>query len=440
MDIELWKNIIIDQKQELNEILNISEIIKRDFPINEIKKSLNYPNIVAILGVRRAGKSTLARFTSKKLKILAINFDDERLISLKAENLNDILIASQQLFGDIEFFLFDEIQNISGWELFVNRLRRTKKVIITGSNANLLSGELSTHLTGRYIHFVLLPFSFKEVLQLKKFDIMNETSRSKLVYSTSGKAKIIKELDEYMIKGGFPEYYKFGKMIVRNIYSNIIEKDIIIRHRIKKINEFKDIARYLIGNFANLFTYTKLKKTFAIQDIHTIKKYIDYLQEAYIIFTIEKFSFKLKTQILSPKKIYAIDNGIIDVISTRITKDRGRLMENLVAIELLRRKLYWNRIDQICYWSDYNNHEIDFVLLKSGKIVQLIQVCEIHDEKNIPDREVDNLLKASSELGCNKILIISWTYEAKKEYKGKIIHFLPLWKWIFNKSNRTNND
>lgn len=430
MDIELLKNIIVDQKQELDEILSTSEIIIRDFPINEIKQALNHPNIAAILGVRRAGKSTLARFTSKNLKILAVNFDDERLMSFKAKNLNDILIASQQLFGDIEFFLFDEIQNIPGGELFVNRLRRTKKVMITGSNANLLSGELSTHLTGRYIHFVLLPFSFKEVLQLKKFDIMNETSRSKIIYSTTGKAKIIKELDEYMIKGGFPEYYKFGKMIVQNIYSNIIEKDIIIRHRIKKINEFKDIARYLIENFANLFTYTKLKKTFTIQDIHTIKKYIRYLQEAYIIFTIEKFSFKLKTQILSAKKVYVIDNGIIDVISTRVTQDRGRLMENLVAIELLRRKLYWNRFDQINYWSDYNNHEIDFVLLKSGKIIQLIQVSEIHDEKNIPDREVNNLLKASSELGCNEILIISWFFEAEKEYKGKKIQFLPLWKWI----------
>ncbi len=432
MDIEQWKNIIIDQKQELDEILSISKIIIRDFPIKEIKQALNHPNIVTILGVRRAGKSTLARLTSNKLKILTINFDDERLLSLKAENLNDILIASQQLYGDIEFFLFDEIQNISGWELFINRLRRTKKVIITGSNANLLSGELSTHLTGRYIDFVLLPFSFKEVLQFKKFDIMNETGRSKLVYSTPGKAKIIKELDEYMIKGGFPEFYKFGKRIVRNIYSNIIEKDIIIRHRIRKINEFSDIARYLIDNFANLFTYTKLKKTFAIQDIHTIKKYIRYLQEAYIILIIEKYSFKLKTQILSAKKVYIIDNGIIDVISTRVTQDRGRLMENLVAIELLRRKLYWNRFDQINYWSDYNNHEIDFVLLKTGKIIQLIQVCEIYDGKNIPEREVKNLLKASIELGCNKILIISWNYEAKKEYKGKKIQFLPLWKWILD--------
>ena len=430
MDIELWKNIIVDQKQELEEILSKTKIIKRDFPINEIIKALTHPNIVAILGVRRAGKSTLARFTSKKLKILAINFDDERLFSVKAENLNDILIASQQLFGDIDFFLFDEIQNIPGWELFVNRLRRTKKVIITGSNANLLSGELSTHLTGRYMNFVLLPFSFKEVLLLNEIDVMNETDLSKIIYSTTGKAKIIKELDKYMIKGGFPEYYKFGKMFVQNIYSNIIEKDIIIRYNIRKINEFKDIARYLINNFANLFTYTKLKKIFSIQDIHTIKKYIDYLQEAYIIFTIEKFSFKLKTQILSPKKVYIIDNGIIEVISTRVTKDRGRLMENLVAIELLRKKLYWNRFDQINYWSDYNNHEIDFVLLKSGKINQLIQVCEIYDEKNIPEREVENLLKASSKLGCNDLLIISWTYEAKKKYEGIEIQFLPLWKWI----------
>lgn len=431
MDPDQWKTIIIDQKQELDEILSKSRIIKRDFPMDDINKALLHPNIVVILGVRRAGKSTLARFISKSFKIIGINFDDERLYSLKAEDLNDILIAGHQLYGEIDYFLFDEIQNIPGWELFVNRLRRTKKVIITGSNANLLSGELSTHLTGRYLQFDLLPFSFKEVLRLNNVDILNPISRSGIVYSTKGQAKIIRELEEYMIKGGFPEYYKFGKMMVRNIYRNIIDKDIIIRYRMKKIHEFQDIVRYMIGNFANLFTYSKLKKIFAIQDTHTIQKYIHYLQETYIIFTIEKFSFKLKTQMLSPKKVYVIDNGIIDVISTRTTQDRGRLMENLVAIELLRKKLCWNQYDQINYWADYANHEIDFLLLKSGKIIQLIQVCEIFDDKHIPDREVNNLLKGSLEFECKDLLIITWMFEGEKEYRGQNVRFIPLWKWMF---------
>lgn len=432
MNIELLKKVIVDQQEELEEILNSQKIVIREFPLEKIKKALVHPNIVAILGVRRSGKSTLARFLikSKDRNILALNFDDERLLSFKTENFNDIIVASQQLYGNVDFFLFDEIQNTTGWELFINRLRRTKKVLITGSNANLLSGELSTHLTGRYIHFGLLPFSFSEVLKLKNHEFTDDENNSKNLYSTVVKAKIIEELREYLIKGGFPEYYKFGKMIVQNIYNNIIEKDIIIRYKIKKTNEFKEISRYLLDNFANLITYSKLKKLFALHDVHTVKNYFQYLKEAYIIFTVEKFSFKLKTQLLSPKKVYIIDNGFIDAISTRITQDFGRLMENLVAIELFRKKLYWNKIDEIYYWSDYDNHEIDFLTIKLRKIYQLIQVSEILDEKRIPEREINNLLKASSELKCENLLVITWLYEGIRDFDGKVIHFLPLWKWI----------
>ncbi|MBS3092701.1 AAA family ATPase, partial [Candidatus Pacearchaeota archaeon] len=217
-----FKSIIKEQREELEKIEKEEKIIERT-GLNKSKESLKYPNILAILGIRRCGKSIFSYLLAKPHKFAYINFDDERLAGLKSDDLNKILESFYELYENIDYIILDEIQNVDNWELFVNRLRRTKKIILTGSNSKLLSGELSTHLTGRYLDIILFPFSFKEFLKLK------EVKENK-VYTTQEKAEIMKTLQEYLEIGGFPEAYKFGKGMISKIYEDILTKDILLRY------------------------------------------------------------------------------------------------------------------------------------------------------------------------------------------------------------------
>jgi len=291
-----FKSIIKEQIEELQGIEKRENIIQRK-GIEKAKGALKYPNILAVLGVRRCGKSIFSYLLAKAHKMGYINFDDERLAGLKTEDLNKILESFYELYQDIDYIILDEIQNVNNWELFVNRLRRTKKIILTGSNSNLLSGELATHLTGRYIDFRLFPFSFKEFLKIKNFG----ENKS---YTTKEKANLLKLLTEYLEIGGFPEAYKFGKNILFRIYEDILTKDIILRYGINKIEEIKKLTKYLITNSSEEFTYTKLKKIFNIKHASTISNWIYYLENSFLLFRLEKFSFKLKQQFIAPKKIY----------------------------------------------------------------------------------------------------------------------------------------
>src|SRR3989344_797207 len=272
MELNILKRIIEEQRKELEKKFNEENIIERE-NTNEEKKFLKYPNILAILGVRRSGKSIFSLIISKQLKNFAyINFDDERLLNVKTEDLNKILQAFYELQDNVDLIILDEIQNINGWELFVNRLRRTKKIIVTGSNSNLLSGELATHLTGRYIDIKLFPFSFKEILSFKPN-----------INLTEDIAKLKKELKKYIEGSGFPEFLKFGSAIVIRIYEDIINKDCLRRHKVEKEKTFRELSNYLISNFSSEFTYSKLSKIFNIKDVHTVKNYVNYLKEAFLI-------------------------------------------------------------------------------------------------------------------------------------------------------------
>src|SRR3989344_6205875 len=244
-----FKTIIKEQREELEKIFHEERIIERE-GLENSKKALNHPNILAVLGVRRCGKSIFSYLLAKEKKFGYINFDDERLIGLKAEDLNKILESFYELYEDVEFIILDEIQNIKNWELFLTRLRRSKKIILTGSNSKLLSGELSTHLTGRYLDETLFPFSFREFLKFKQF-------KENDVYTTKEKATIMRFLQEYLEVGGFPEIYKFGSAMASRIYEDIITKDIILRYKINKKEELKRLSRYLITNSSEEITYSK---------------------------------------------------------------------------------------------------------------------------------------------------------------------------------------
>ena len=419
MEIEILKRIITSQREEFEKTFKEFPIIKRD-NLDYVKPFLSHPNILAILGVRRSGKSIFSIILAKELKenFGYINFDDERLMSLKTEDLDKILQVFYELYGEIRLIILDEPQNVIGWELFVNRLRRTKKVIITGSNSNLLSGELATHLTGRYIDFTLYPLSFKEILNFKPN-----------IYSIEDIAKVQRQLDNYLKESGFPEFRYFGSKIVEVIYQDIINKDCLDRYIIKNKKTFKELSKYLTSNFSSEFTYSKLSNIFGIKDVHTVKNYVDYLKESFVIIVIDRFSPKLKQQIISPKKTYVVDHGICNFLSFKLSKDTGKLLENITCIELLRRKSINSNLE-IYYWKDYQQNEVDFVVKQGPKIKALIQVCKDLSENETKEREVKSLIKAGKELKCKDLIIISRDKEGKEIINGTKIKFVPLWKWL----------
>ncbi|MEA3458796.1 MAG: ATP-binding protein, partial [Candidatus Thermoplasmatota archaeon] len=397
-----------------------------NLPKEQLTNFLKHPNILTITGVRRSGKSVLSVQLLKEKKHGYINFDDERLINIESKDLNNVLQAFYELYGpDVEYFVLDEIQNIKDWELFANRLRRTKKIVLTGSNSKLLSGELATHLTGRHIDFTLYPFSFKEYLTFNNIKPTKED-----FYSTKKIVEIKKHLKNYIKLGGYPEVYKFGRSMLVRTYEDIIQKDILLRYNIKNKKTFRDLAKYLISNFSNEITYRKLKDVVSIKNDHTIKNYVDYLSTSYLTFILERFSFKLKKQIIAPKKIYCTDTGMINSIAFRFSENSGKMLENLVAIELLRRKSYWQTNLELYYWKDHQQREVDFVLKNGPKIEKLIQVNYASGKDEIDKRETESLVRASKALKCKNLFLITFDYDDEITIDDIEIKCMPIWKWL----------
>lgn len=419
MELPAIKSVIESQRKELEEKFSKENILPRK-ALSSAAQFLQSPNILTLLGVRRCGKSIAAVLLAKEMNQAFgyINFDDERMAGIKTLDLDKILQAFYELYGKVELLLLDEPQNAEKWELFANRLRRTKKVIITGSNSQLLSGELATVLTGRHIDLEIAPFSFSEVISFKPN-----------FYLTEDKAKVKVELEAYLDGSGFPEYYRFGPQIVLSIYEDIINKDCIRRYRIRNEKSFKELARYLISNFSAEFTYSRLSDVVGVKDTHTLKNYVDYLKQSFLIRVLERFSFKLKQQIKAPRKVYVIDQGLVNFVSFQPVKNLGGRMENIVCGELFNRKSKEYGLE-VYYYRSSQNKEVDFVIKQGARIKQLIQVCYDLSRAETKSREIKALLLASRELHCQDLLIITSDEEGEEETEGKKIKFVPLWKWL----------
>ena len=428
MEIERIKKVIVDQREEIEEFFRREEIIEREINLEKLRKFLKHPNILVITGPRRSGKSTLAVSMFRGEKYGYLNFDDERLVGFSSADFNTAIRSFYDLYGEnLDGFIFDEIQNIANWELFATRLRRTKRIVITGSNAKLLSGDLATHLTGRYLESSLYPFSFREFLRFKKFEVKNE-----YFYSTKKISQISGLLDEYLKNGGFPETLKFGPAIAGKIYDDVIVRDILLRYGIKNKDAFRKMANYLISNFGQEISYAKLGNIFSIKNVHTARNYTEYLSSSFLIFIVEKFSYKLKQQFITSKKVYGIDTGLVNAVAFQFTENSGKIMENAVMVDLKRRADYFGSGGEIYYWRDYSGREVDFVVKKGNKIIQLIQVCQSLANFNTKEREIKSLLKASDELRCEDLLIITRSEESEEKISGKKIIVTPLWKWLLN--------
>lgn len=424
--MNIIKRVLIDQKESLElELKNKRLIDRRVLPL--YGKFMPSKIVKIISGPRRCGKSVLCLELLRNAEFAYINFDDENLIGLKAADFNKITELLYQVYPNPKYFFFDEIQNIEGWELFVNRLARGGiNILLTGSNAHLLSRELATHLTGRHYSFELFPFSFSEYLLFNGLYFNKEDS-----LSTKNTARVKEELLRYLAIGGFPEALQEpdARKYLQTLYGSIITRDIVLRNNVRHVQSMREISHYLMSLFSSRITYGKIRNIFNIKSVHTIKNYISFMEESYLIFLVERFSFKRKERSIAPRKIYAIDTGLIHAVTGDCSNEKGRLLENSVAIELRRIKSLENDFE-FFYWQDVKGREVDFVLRNNSKVTMLIQVS--YDVSNIETkkREITSLLKASEILRCNALYIITSEYENTEKIEGKLINYVPLYKWL----------
>ncbi|MCX8081950.1 MAG: ATP-binding protein [bacterium] len=412
------KDTLILQKREI-EKRKCERFIERD-EVQRLKGLLANDLIKVITGPRRAGKSFLGfnlLFSTGSFGY--VNFDDEKLIDIK--DYDAILTAVNSVYNNPKFVLFDEIQNLPKWELFVNRLQRQGyNLVITGSNSKLLSSELSPHLTGRHISVTIFPFSFNEFLKLENKELTTQEIRGKLY--------------EYLRHGGYPEPLIKNidhKEYLSTLFNSIIYKDIVRRFKIRLIPAVENLAFFLLSNVSREFSYNTLSRITKCKSVHTVEKYLNYLEESFIFFRIHRFSPKMEEKLSSNKKIYCIDNGFIHFVG-HTNKDTEFLCENAVAVKLKKNEM--NGGANVYYWKHPLRQEVDFVLKSGTEIIQLIQVCYNLKDVKVVELKERALIRASKELKCNDLLIITDEYEGEKEVewfgiKGEI-KYLPLWKYL----------
>ncbi|MFH1072848.1 MAG: ATP-binding protein [Nanoarchaeota archaeon] len=370
------------------------------------------PFVVIVSGMRRCGKSTLLFQLRQKHPGYYLNFDDERLLKFTVEDFQPLYELFVELYGNRDIFYFDEIQNVVGWELFVRRLRDSgKKVYVTGSNASMLSQELGTRLTGRYIPLILYPFSFREFLLLDGF------TAPELLHTTLGRGQLKKLFNEYLEKGGIPEYVKTGnREYLKTIYENIMYRDVLVRYKITNQKQMRELVQFVASNVGKEVSFNSLKKTLGLGSQTTVKEYFDYLENSFLLFLLPKFAKSLKKQMYANKKAYLIDTGLAVHIGYRLTADLGRLLENLVFLELKRRK------EEISFFKE--KYECDFILTDTA-----MQVCYALTAEN-EKREFEGLIQAMRVTKRKKSLVLTYDQEETRVYEGKHIQILPVWKWL----------
>lgn len=422
MDKRILETILSDQAEEL-ELKKKQKFCRRK---EEDLIDPDSPQAQVVIGVRRSGKSTLCynALIRKRVKFAYVNFDDERLINLTATDLNDVLEVLYKINGDFNYLFIDEIQNIPEWYLFVNRLlRRQIHVIITGSNAKLLSGELATHLTGRHHTINLYPFSFSEYCEAKGIDTMS--------MSTMAIARRRAVFDDYMRKGGFPELSRVRneRDYIDELVRNILQRDIEQRFKVKHVTSFEEMSQHLLNIAPAIVVDKKLKEAFGFGSQHTAKNYVGYLKQAYLLVGLHKYSPKSQ-QRLTADKIYPIDVSLMNRRSDAFSGENfGWRLETIVYLELLRR--YKSQGFDIYYFSERSG-ECDFVICEGRKAVVAIQVSYDISNEKARKREISGLLLAAKKTGCKNLLLLTdHSYEdiETEDYK---IAVRPVFDYLLN--------
>lgn len=411
MERQILKEVLLDQRTLR---LKPDDVLRYQPNVEDVE-------VLVLSGVRRCGKSTLLQEIRSKQKDMDyfFNFDDERVMRFTVDDfqiLNELFI---ELFGKQNTYYFDEIQNIEGWERYVRRLRDYgSKVFITGSNASMLSRELGTHLTGRYVRKELFPFSFKEFLRFKGIDYPEVG-----LLSTSERALIKGQFNEYFDSGGFPAYLKSGnKEYLKSLYESILYRDVMVRNNLTNEKEILELVYFISSNVGKLMSYNSLAKVVGVKNASTISNYIAFLQDSYLVFMVNMYDVSLKRQMQNAKKGYLIDLGLLRMLAFHHTEDNGRLLENLVFLELKRKgkEIYYHKQKKEC----------DFVIKEKSKIVEAIQVSWSIEVESTFNRELAGLLDAANTYGLKEGLILTESNELEIKGEGVSVRVKPVWKWM----------
>ena len=423
MDIKSIETVLLEQREEFNTCL-LEEYCSR---AEEELVDLNSKLAQVVIGIRRSGKSTLCFNVIKKSgeKFAYVNFDDERLSEVSAESLNSILECLYKIYGDFNYLFIDEIQNIDEWYLFVNRLLRTgMHVLITGSNAKLLSGELATHLTGRHLKIELFPFSFAEYCDYKKISKSHGTTKEKGFLRAA--------FDDYLHDGGFPELLneKRKQAYINTLVDSILKRDIEKRYSVKCKAAFENIANHLLNNAPAKINYNELQTLFSLKSDHTAANYVNYAKNAYLICGLHKYSPKSKIRVRD-EKAYAVDVALMNNRENALAGDNlGWRLETIVFIELLRR---YRPLECDVYYYDETSGEADFLVCKGNSVQKIIQVSYDISNPKTYKREINGLLLASSKTECNDLLLITDHDEQSCVADGKKIDIIPAYSWLVEK-------
>ena len=409
--------VVYEQKQPFPE-----EIIPRKIDMGLVTA----PEILVITGVRRCGKSTLLRQIQQQISETDyyINFDDERLLNFTVDDFQKLDELFHSEFGEQHTYYFDEIQNVKGWERFVDRLYNTgNKVFVTGSNANLLSRELGTLLTGRHMTMELYPFSFTEFLSYLKYSY-----RKQDLYTTEGRARLGRYLMEYLKMGGMPQYLKSGNpAFLKSLYTDIVFRDVIVRNGITAEASLREMIYYLASNVTHPFTFNSVAKNIGVKSMETVSNWIFCLEQTYMVRCLNKYDPKVGVQLRSPKKLYFIDNALAGQVGFNLSKNQGLWLENAVAIELQRRG------EDFYYHS--NGHECDFIVRSRDTVTQAIQVSAVMDQPDTRKREMEGIFAAMEAYQLKKGTIVTLDRrETIEDESGRQVEIVPCWQWMMEEN------
>lgn len=416
------RQIVQDQAHEVS----MNSIVSRE-AYALVESFIHNKQVIVLTGIRRCGKSTLMHLIRKHTPAsnYYLNFDDDRLLPFELDDFDRLIEVFIELYGVQDHFYFDEIQNIPGWERFVRRLHNAgKKVFVTGSNASLLSKELGTHLTGRHISVALFPFSFQEVVSLKLPELLANQQ-----WTSTQIALVKKCFAEFKVMGGMPEYLENKqKQYLHTLYESILYKDIIVRHKLTQEKPIKEMIYYLASNNTKLFTYNALRKMTGLASANTVSSYCHFLENSYLCFVLNRFSYSLKKQMQFAKKIYFIDQALAESVGFRFSEERGRTLENIVFLHLKRhyQDIYFHQEKKEC----------DFLIRDGYKISQAIQVCESISDPVVKHREVSGLVEAMQLYHLIEGLIITEDESSIEtmmiDGQQYTIHIEPCWRWLLN--------
>ena len=420
MDKRILETILADQAEELSLKRTMRFCKRKEESLIDLKSS----QAQVVIGVRRSGKSTLCynALIRKRVKFAYVNFDDERLIHLTGNDLNDILEVLYKINGDFNYLFIDEIQNIPEWYLFVNRLlRKQMHIVITGSNAKLLSGELATHLTGRHHSIPLYPFSFAEYCDVRNIDVKSRTTKAIAARRAA--------FDDYMRQGGFPELLSINdeKDYIDELVNNILKRDIEQRFKIIHTSAFEEMSHHLLNIAPTIVVDKALKETFGFKSQHTAKNYLSYLKQAYMLIGLHKYSAKSRQRITG-EKVYPIDVALMNKRSDAFAGENlGWRLETIVYLELLRK--YKRQGFDIYYFSDRSG-ECDVVVCENRKALLAVQVSYDISSDKTRKREIAGLLLAARKTGCENLLLLTDHDDMDITHDGYTISVRPVFDYV----------